>query len=358
MSEAWERFDLQPVPETTGLERAEFDRLYRGMGPVVVRGGARNTVAFERWDSEHLADIAGDALVTVASYQSDRRDYGVITPQPTTLREFLAELGSAGRTEARYLFNNASCVFLRNDEQPGFHLGWAATANAGLAPLAAEFEVPRFVDPERFVVAVIIIGSEENATDLHYDHGGEGKVLVQIRGRKRIVLLPPASAAELRLLTLFTRADTPPREIGSRPSIDVHAAAADDVPRLRGYVTEVGPGDVIYWPPFWFHDLANLDPFTLAAGLMVDEIAIPALLMRHLSHGLYRALLVAAASRAEEDGQAVNTFNGGWDIEASVGGSRIGSLADLFSDVEQQLLSEAGRETAQLWVWNDRLGRR
>ena len=358
MSEAWERFDLRPVPETSYLDRAEFDRLYRGIGPVVVRGGARDTKAFELWDSDHLTEIAGDAVVTVASYPSDRRDYGVITPQPMALREFLADLGARSSTEARYLFNNASCIFLRNDDQPRFHLGWAATANAGLAPLAAEFEVPRFVDPERFVVAVIIIGSEENATDLHYDHGGEGKVLVQIRGRKRVMLLPPASAEALRLLTLFRRADTPARESGSRPSIDVHAAAGFDAPLLRGYVTEVGPGDIIYWPPFWFHDLANLDPFTLAAGLMVDEIAIPALLMRHVSHGIYQALLAAAARRAENEGQTVDAYTGGWDIEASVGGSRIGSLADLFSDLEQQLLTEAGRETAQLWVWNDLLGRR
>lgn len=359
MVEAWEHFQLEDVPEAGGLDRTTFEERYRGSGPVVIRGGATNTPAFLRWDADYLADRVGGAEVTVASYQADRRDYGIVEPRPMRLAEFLAALGDRSSGEVLYLFNNSSCVFMRNEDQPRFHIGWAANANAGLAPLEHEFDVPAFINPNRFVVAVIILGSQENATDLHYDHGGEGKVLVQLRGRKRILLLPPSAAEALRLHTLFRRSEAPTGHSGSRPSVDVHApVGAADLAPLRGYVTEVAAGDIVYWPPFWFHDVANLDPFTLAVGIMVDELTIAPLLLRHLSHGIFRALLAASTQRANSPAAAADPTAAGWRLDVSLDGRSLGTMAELFADVEQQLLAEASQGTSQLWEWNERLGKR
>ena len=358
MSEIWEGFDLQPVPEVTDVDRATFERQYRGKGPVIVRGGARRTAAFERWDPAYLAEHAGDAQVNVAAYAADRRDFGSIEPRRMTLREFLAGFEQPALDETRYLFNNTSCIFIRNEDEPRFHVGWGASTNAGLAPLAADFEVPAFVDPERFVLGVIILGSQENATDLHYDNGGEGKVLVQLRGRKRLLLLPPTSASALRLHTGYLKPGGAQGRTASRPSVDVHAQAnGSDVPRLSGYTADLEPGDVAYWPPFWFHDLANLDPLTLAVGVVVDELTIRPLLMRHLARGVFSAVLAAAARRAS-DGSRISLDNGGWNLDVSLDGDRLGSLAELFSDLEARLLSESEHGTEQLWQWNDILSRR
>ncbi len=358
MSEIWEGFDLQPVPEVTDVDRATYERRYRGKGPVIVRGGARRTAAFERWDPAYLAERAGDAQVNVAAYAADRRDFGSIEQRQMTLREFLAGFEQPDLDEVRYLFNNASCIFVRNEDEPRFHIGWGASTNAGLAPLAADFEVPSFVDPERFVLGVIILGSQENATDLHYDNGGEGKVLVQLRGRKRLLLLPPTAATALQMNTGYLKPDSAAGRTASRPTVDVHAQAnGSDVLRLSGYTADLEPGDIAYWPPFWFHDLGNLDPFTLAVGVMVDELTIPPLLMRHLAHGVFAAVLAAAARRAS-DGSRINLYTGGWDLDVSLDGERLGSLAELFSDLEARLLDESERGTEQLWQWNEFFARR
>jgi len=180
---------------------------------------------------------------------------------------------------------------------------------------------------------------------------------VQLRGRKRILLLPPSAAHALQLNTLFPEPGAPPGRTGSRPRVDVHATAGDGGPSLSGYLVELGPTDIAYWPPFWFHDIANLDAFTLATGIMVDEIRVPALLMRHLSHGAFRSLLAAARERAAPRTLS-DAETAGEELKVTLGEQELGSLADLFRDFERELLDEAGRGTSQLWVWNDRLGRR
>lgn len=111
---------------------------------MVVPGAAAGSPAVERWDPAYLMDTAGDAKVDVAEYQRHRRDFGAVEVRLMTLCEFLEGLTSGHSGKVRYLFNNASCVFARNEERPEYHLGWAAQPNPGLAPLAAE---PPSLDP-------------------------------------------------------------------------------------------------------------------------------------------------------------------------------------------------------------------
>ncbi len=71
--------------------------------------------AVARWNPDYLATAAGGATVTVAIYPRDHRDYGAVTPRQMTLTRFLADLTSPNDSDVRYLFNNPSCVFARNE---------------------------------------------------------------------------------------------------------------------------------------------------------------------------------------------------------------------------------------------------
>jgi hypothetical protein len=363
VSERWQSYELQQVERVPGLDRAKFRERFQGQRPVIVPGGALDTPMLTRWDLPYLAQAAGHARVTVAAYPEDRRDFGSVEPREMSLAEFVSALAQPARDEVRYLFNDPSCVFARNEALTRLHVGWAAALNAGLAPLAADFRVPSFVVPEEYVLAVLILGGRENATDLHYDNGGEAKLLVQVRGRKRIILFPPHAAPALRPHTLFRRPGGPPGQAGSRATLDIHepadASASADAP--DGWVAELEPGDVAYWPPFWFHDVANLDDVTLAVGVFVDEIRLPALLLRHAAHLVFGDLVGRTAARARGDGAAAQDGapdpRAGWGVELAVGDRPAGNLAELFQELERMLLATDASAVQGLWEWNDRLGR-
>ena len=209
------------------------------------------------------------------------------------------------------------------------------------------------------MLAVLILGSRENATDLHYDNGGEAKVLVQVRGGKRILLFPPEAAPALRPHSLFPRPGTPPGWAGSRSAVDIHGPAgtpAGEEP-LAGWVAELEPGDVAYWPPFWFHDVTNLDDVSLAVGIFLDEIRLPALLVRHTAHLVFRELLAMAAARASGQTGGSPEVRGGWGLEVVVGDRASESLAELFQGLERTLLDTDAGAVRGLWEWNDHLGR-
>src|SRR6185295_19341571 len=90
-----------------------------------------------------------------------------------TLRALLRALPAGKVRRHTYLFNDDSCLFLRNPRYPQRHLGWGASApNAGLARLAADFRVPRFIADD-YLFAALILGPPGSGTRLHYDWGGE-----------------------------------------------------------------------------------------------------------------------------------------------------------------------------------------
>lgn len=358
MSEGWQRYELQQVERVPGLDRATFRERFQGQRPLIVPGAALDSPMLARWDLPYLAQTAGSARVTVAAYLQDRRDFDSAEPREMSLAEFLGGLGQPAPDEVRYLFNDPSCVFARNEALTRLHIGYAAAPNAGLAPLAADFRLPSFVAPDEYVLAVLNFGSRDNATSLHYDNGGEAKALVQVRGRKRIILFPPEAAPALRPHTLFRRPGMPS---GSKAMVDIHAPADDsaraDVP--AGWVAELEPGDVIYWPPLWFHDVENLDDVTLAVGVFLDEVRLPALLLRHVAHQVLQGLLAEAAARAHGEGAAVpgrtDDVRAGWGVELTVGDRPAGSLAELFQGLERTLLATDASDVRGLWEWSSRL---
>jgi hypothetical protein len=360
VSERLQSYGLQQVERVPELNRARFRERFQGQRPVTVAGGALESPMLARWDLPYLARLAGDASVTVAAYPGDRRDFARIEPREMSLAEFLSELDQPVREEVRYLFNNRSCVFARNEDLAQLQVGYAAAVNPGLAPLAADFRVPSFVAPEEYVLSVLILGSRENATALHYDNGGEAKVLMQVRGRKRIVLFPPEAAAGLRPHTFFRRPDMP-RFAGSQAIVDINAPAdaeaSADVP--TGWVAELEPGDVLYWPALWFHDVENLDEVNLAVGVFLDEVRLSALLLRHVAHLLFQELLGGTAARARGPGVALPDrspdVRAGWGVELAVGDRPVASLAELFQELEQRLLATDGSQLRGLWEWGQSL---
>ena len=104
------------------------------------------------------------------------------------------------------------------------------------------------------------ISSQGCETPLHYDlcHG----FLAQIVGRKRFLLASPAdtpcmyrTTSHATKNTTSSRADLSAWLAGSTEERRKHSALGD----AQWFIAELGPGDVLYTPPGWWHQVVSED---------------------------------------------------------------------------------------------------
>jgi hypothetical protein len=333
------------IERISQLSALEFERRYRMVRPVVVEGGASHLPACTKWTMPYLRERAGAAEVQAFYYRGGRGDYDASEPEATTLAAFIAAL--IDRADPSYLFPSPSAVFARNDHHPERHVGWAARANPGLAALADDFALPGFVRHDDYVLASLILGSAKNATDLHYDLGGESKLLIQIAGRKRIRLVPPSAAPQLALHSAFAVPDdgTGRRRNRSRGAADPGSQALAD----HSYETVLAPGDVIYWPAFWSHEIANLDTPTFATSVFLDEVRLDPLIVRHLLIHTFQSFL--RMMQGQLSGRPLSAAEQ-TELEVGFRGLPFVGLLDLFEDLESFMLSPGCAGMRSLWTWN------
>lgn len=351
MSNKHTDFIVDAVDRTSQLSRHEFEEKYRFVRPVVATNGATLMPAFDRWSLDYLRTKAGSATVYVANYQSDMRDYDAAVRERTTLDAFIRELADGSNNRCIYLFNNQSCVFARNEQRKELHVGWAREANPGLASLAHDFILPSYVRQEDYILAALVLGSERNATDFHYDHGGEAKLLVQLRGQKRLLLFPPSAASVFGMSSPFeTQSPGGSTPNPSRIKTRLRSMTTEQSAALRnagGLCVDLQPGDVVYWPAFWLHDVTNIDGPNLAIAVFIDEIKLSPLLIRHLVLKVFEDFNTTIQS----DHQAT-TYNLTCAAAQHPNDESGRSLKDLFRLYESFLLSDSCRHLSSLAQWN------
>lgn len=350
-----------PIERVRDLSQHEFLARVRARTPVVVEGGAADTVACRSWSLQSLGERVGGAVVNVNLYGDDPSDYFKVKRERMTLAAFIDRLSARAFPSTAYLFNDPSCVFARNASRPELHVGWGAVLNEGLTPLAADLPVPPFLLAEDFAFAILSIGTAENSTRLHFDWGGPAKALIQVSGRKRVVLFAPSSAGALSLYSMFA-AGGPGNITTSRA--DLRAPDFEAHPRLRelvGHEAVLEPGDVIYWPSFWLHDVTNLGPdANVSVGLSLAEIRMHPLLMRQVAGEAFRALCALLGAGDSEsvratvgDGVAQHALavREGDNVEVVFRGERT-TLRELFERYERHVLAPGASERRTLLEWN------
>ncbi len=261
---------FRPVEVLESLDRLTFLEEYRFRKPFVLRGGARHLPAFGKWTLEYLESQIGHILINPLMYEEDSRDYSRAQYIEASFSEFCAELrGGNGFT----LYWIAGPVSNKLWAGPGKH----STVNPELEVLAQDFAPPTFLKREELIYAQIILGTGKNGTVVHHDFGGEAKCLMQLSGEKHILLVAPQdgeavglhSIAEPQNFTLSTR------DLRGEGFAELSAAG-------RIHEATIGPGDAIYWPSFWLHDVVNRGEINLAINTPIDEVPVSPLMLRHL----------------------------------------------------------------------------
>lgn len=219
--------------------------LFERDAPVVVAGSVDESALREVWSPEALAARVGALEVFVTRADSEKFAY--------------APEGEPLYTHVTLPFADALDL-IASSRPPGpvYALRRAELSKLGLAgdglPGASILDAP-----SAEATRGLWIGSESSVTPLHYDT--RNNLLTQLTGRKRVTLYPASEHARLYPLpftgtNLLSRAD--PEALDTEMFPDFPSALAQHV--------EIGPGDTLYIPPFWWHHVRSLD-FSISANL-------------------------------------------------------------------------------------------
>ncbi|NRQ35270.1 hypothetical protein HII36_26095 [Nonomuraea sp. NN258] len=217
---------------------ARFRHDYLDQRPVVLTGAARGLPALSRCTREALVAMFPDRLFPC--YES-RRGQAISTH--TDLHDVVSQ---TGMTVTDFAAKAAKAV--SGDE-------WRAQLRLRLSdPEVRERLEPELRYPEELFsapadpeVTAVWLASPGSRTPIHRD-GGDG-LLGQIAGHKRAYLFPPH--AEERVLAQIAA-------IRSWPgTYESYAASCDDPPACLA--ATLSPGDALYIPRGWFHDIDSID---------------------------------------------------------------------------------------------------
>jgi hypothetical protein len=238
--------------DVEGLAR----RLEQREVPLVILQGAAAWPAVERWTPEYLSALLGPIEIpfkaSTSNAHPDFRASGLaqmFARGRAPLSQFLESIGTGSRAErSRYLFTGDERFLMRRRSDH-------TSVDPELAPLLADVTIPPLFPEEQLHTIWAWLSGPGVRTWLHYDNNGCHNLNAQITGRKRCVLYAPE---ELSKLHPFPLGGGNPAYNCSR--IDVERAddpLASDLAAAQGWHAELGPGDLLFIPAWWFHTFVH-----------------------------------------------------------------------------------------------------
>jgi lysine-specific demethylase 8 len=231
--------------------REEFERSYvRPARPVIIRG------ALPQLSAEELSRRFGDRMVPVAVTEGGRMPHD-------------ASRGYAYR-------QSRLDEFLRNPS------GYSIFVIEDLLP-ELKIERPAFLPDSRWSMHKLWISPADTRAPLHQDL--PENLYAQLVGQKRVTLFAPGEARHLYRQPLWSRLPNFSRVDAEAPDLDRFPRFA----RARPLTAELDPGDLLYLPRRWWHQMRSLD-FSIsvstwwAAGLV--DLAVRAALLYKRLRGL------------------------------------------------------------------------
>jgi len=239
----------------------EFDRLCRRSSvPVIIEDALDDWPATSLWqDHRRLLELVGADTEVFCRQVADpaaayREDYEAVR-----FGQLLEEVFEHGGS-SNYL--TQGLIF-----RPEGFLGRVGRAvyPALLDALAVDCRLPPFVDPAGLIEGVMWLGSGGQVTPLHFD--AAENLHAAIRGRKQWLLFPPS---ELRHLC-----------IDGNEARDTMTSSFEQLteggrwrggPVAHGYVCHTGPGDMLYLPNCYLHQVYSSGEPTISVNFWYVDL--------------------------------------------------------------------------------------
>ncbi len=319
--------DIAPLPERGAIDAETFAcEIVPAGRPVVLRGQVADwpavaASASPRETAAYIAGFASDRPVEVMIgppeiagrffYRDDMRGFN-FTREKVPVPALLAKLIELAETDqpAPALYAGAAAAA---DHLPGW-------ADANPLPLPAPAAVPR-----------VWIG---NATHVSTHYDVSSNLACVVAGRRRFTLFPPDQIADLYVGPLdITMAGQPTSMVDlADPDLERYPRFAEAL--THAMTAELGPGDAIYVPSLWWHDVQAAGPLDVLVNYWWGHPALspfPALV-----HALVAMRDLPAAERAAWRG---------W-LDHYVFGEEAGAVADHLPQYARTVLDAPSPERA------------
>lgn len=133
--------------------------------------------------------------------------------------------------------------------------------------MSRDFEIPQFVGSYNPDATGIWIGQKGNVTPFHHDWWHS--FLAQVSGRKRYTLVHPLEAKNLQQVW----DDAAKFDLIPAPIMDQTDRLSDKISiQIQGILE---PGQILYIPPYWFHQIDTLENGNISMPLRFDTVQSP-----------------------------------------------------------------------------------
>lgn len=224
-----------PVDRVEGLSAAAFHRHYQRHGrPVVLKGAAKGWPCVGTWSLDYFKAHYAEVPIRLADSEGINGHHLRGEAVTLTMAEIIARIEAGGPEYIRFE------PFLDNARE--------------LEDALDVSLLERLRAPGSFGSGYhLFMGGEGSVTYLH--NAITSNLFVQVYGPKRWYLYP----------AYYTPAIQPPakRAAYNYSYVDIHAPDPEAFPafeHIDGYVVDLEPGDVLYNPPFMWHQVENPGP--------------------------------------------------------------------------------------------------
>ena len=219
--------ELQPVEKIKHMSKENFIKVYKNKNkPVVITELTEKWPARKKWDIEYIQKVAGDVMVPLydSKPSTDRKhQHAAATHMP--LKSYI-DLLKNGESDLRLFFYNIL---------------------AGAPQLTKDFNYPDIGLKLFKKLPVLFLGGKDARVQMHFDIDMADILLCHFGGKKRIMLFPPEQTKNIyRVPFSFSSLNTINYE---NPDYEKYPALKN----LKGQMTELNHGDVIYIPSGYWH---------------------------------------------------------------------------------------------------------
>ena len=247
---------MRPIAEYEPMERERFEREIVPKGePAVFRGLVAD------WPPVRAAKEAPEALVEMLRFADTDEPIQAWFAPPEIEGRFNYNADFSGFNFERRMTTVGQLIELllrqRGQEQPYSMYAGGIPIRKHLPPLIPNIPVP-MLDMARETLISLWVGNRTHTTT-HWDQSQN--LACVVAGRRRFTLFPPEQLKNLYIGPLdFTLAGQPTSLVDiDTPDLDTYPRFAEALESaLRA---ELEPGDALYIPALWWHDVLSLEDF-------------------------------------------------------------------------------------------------